>query len=235
MKEIIRIDLDGVNCYLGKAEEGFILFDTGGHLIMDKEYTDRREKLCSYLDKAGCRPGNLKLIILTHGDSDHSGNAAFLREKYQTSIAMHRADTELVKGITLSKRMESFHYRSPIYRFIFRLMRKKILKITERVHTDYTPFEPDILLQDGEALQKYGLPAKVVHLPGHTPGSIGILCETGELIAGDIFVNLKKPSLAPNAADFSQMERSAHKLSKMKLSMVYPGHGEPFAAEKAPT
>jgi hydroxyacylglutathione hydrolase len=41
--EIIQIDLKSVNCYLGKQEDSFILFDTGGHIIMDKEFTNRRE------------------------------------------------------------------------------------------------------------------------------------------------------------------------------------------------
>lgn len=35
-QEIIRIDLDGVNCYLGKSGDSFILFDTGGAVEMVK-------------------------------------------------------------------------------------------------------------------------------------------------------------------------------------------------------
>ncbi|RLI67201.1 hypothetical protein DRO91_10540, partial [Candidatus Heimdallarchaeota archaeon] len=27
------------------------------------------------LEKAGCKPGDLKLVVLTHGDFDHTGNA----------------------------------------------------------------------------------------------------------------------------------------------------------------
>lgn len=88
-QEIIRINLNGVNCYLGKSEEGFVLFDTGGPLILDKRFTNRRDELEDQLMKAGCKPGNLKAIIITHGDNDHVGNAAYLQEKYKTVIAMH--------------------------------------------------------------------------------------------------------------------------------------------------
>ncbi len=42
---IARIDLGGVNCYLLKAKDGFILADTGGHMVMDKTFTNRREAL----------------------------------------------------------------------------------------------------------------------------------------------------------------------------------------------
>ncbi len=227
-QEIIRIDLKGVNCYLGKSEEGFILFDTGGHLTLDKVYNDRQQALLIQLEEAGCRPGNLKAIVLTHGDNDHTANAAFLRERYQTIIAMHTDDVELVDNITLDKMMESFRYRSLILKIIFFLLRKPIKKLTEKALKDFIRFKPDVILNEGDDLSKYGFAAKVIHLPGHTPGSIGILTENGELIAGDIYANFKKPSLAPNAHNFKQLKNSADKLNTLNITMVYPGHGKPF-------
>ena len=71
-----------VNCYLLKTkDEGFVLVDTG--------LSNSRKQLLLDLEKAGCRSDNLKLIILTHGDLDHVGNAAFLRQKYAAKIAIH--------------------------------------------------------------------------------------------------------------------------------------------------
>ena len=67
-EEIIRIDLDGVNSYLVKSNDCFVLFDTGGPLFKDKYFTDRRDELQRELDKAGCNQDNLKLLVLTHGD-----------------------------------------------------------------------------------------------------------------------------------------------------------------------
>ena len=84
MSQIIRIDLNGVNSYLAKYENGFILFDTGGHIVMDQQFTNRRELLLQGLEKAGCTADSLKLIVLTHGDNDHSCNAAYLREHFNT-------------------------------------------------------------------------------------------------------------------------------------------------------
>ncbi len=81
--------LSSVNCYLIKTDTGYILIDTG--------YSNKRTNLEKEFESAGCRPGNLKLIVLTHGDYDHAGNARYLREKYGTKIAMHNGDSGMVE------------------------------------------------------------------------------------------------------------------------------------------
>ena len=86
---IIPIDLGGVNCYLVTAGDGFLLVDTG--------IASKRAGLEKALEKAGCRPGNLKLILLTHGDIDHVDNGAYLQAKYGAKIAMHADDAGMVE------------------------------------------------------------------------------------------------------------------------------------------
>ncbi len=88
-QEIKTINLGGVNCYLVKTGDSFILIDTG--------FPAKRAALDKELASAGCRPGNLKLIVLTHGDLDHAGNCAYLRKKYGTKIAMHTGDFGMVE------------------------------------------------------------------------------------------------------------------------------------------
>ena len=88
--EIKAIDLGSVNCYLFKTGDSYLLIDTG--------FSNKRTDLEKELESAGCQPGNLNLIILTHGDSDHAGNCAYLREKYGTEIAMHRSELDAVKS-----------------------------------------------------------------------------------------------------------------------------------------
>jgi glyoxylase-like metal-dependent hydrolase (beta-lactamase superfamily II) len=231
-QDIIRIDLQGVNCYLVKADEGFILFDTGGHLTMDKKYTSRQEELLVQLNQHGCKPGNLRAIILTHGDNDHSGNASYLRDKFQTIIAMHQDDIELVEKLTLDKMMESFHYQSILFKIVFFFMNKTIRKISAKTLEDYVSFHPDILLKENDSLLPYGIDAKILHLPGHTAGSIGILMHDGSFISGDTLANMKRPSSAPNAADFKKLKSSIKKIRSLDLTMIYPGHGEPFTAKE---
>lgn len=76
------------NCYLVKTDSDFILIDTGR--------ASKRAKLEQELESAGCNPGNLKLIVLTHGDFDHTGNCAYLRMKFGTRIAVHHYDSGMV-------------------------------------------------------------------------------------------------------------------------------------------
>jgi glyoxylase-like metal-dependent hydrolase (beta-lactamase superfamily II) len=40
---------------------------------------------------------------------------------------------------------------------------------------------PYILLSDGQSLEEYGLVAKIIHIPGRTPGSIGMLTAEDDL------------------------------------------------------
>ena len=68
-QEIQIINLGGTNCYLAKTERGHVLIDTG--------FPFQRSKLEVELDENGCKPGDLGLIVITHGDIDHTGNCIF--------------------------------------------------------------------------------------------------------------------------------------------------------------
>jgi glyoxylase-like metal-dependent hydrolase (beta-lactamase superfamily II) len=230
-QKIIRIDLGGVNCYLGRADDNFILFDTGGHLFMDKQFTNRREALEKELEKAGCKPGNLKLVVLTHGDLDHTANAAFIRDSFNTRIAMHQGDLGSVSEPGVDKILQNCRYRSLINSIVMLLMKKQIKKLSLKIAKDFEGFKPDFFIDEGFDLQEYGFEAKVMHIPGHTSGSIGILTTDGDLISGDTFINAEKPDIAPNAYDFKKMKASANRLKALGLRTVYPGHGEPFDAK----
>jgi len=95
MRKIITIclplpyKLGTVNCYLIETDTSYILIDTG--------CPNKRTKLEKELESAGCKPGNLNLIVLTHGDFDHTGNAAHLREKFGAKIVMHHDDSGMVE------------------------------------------------------------------------------------------------------------------------------------------
>ena len=232
MSEVIQIDLNGVNSYLAKCKNGFILFDTGGHIVMDKQFTNRRELLLKELEIAGCTENNLTLIVLTHGDNDHSCNAAYLREHFKAKIAMHGSDRVLVENPTLQKWMESYQYHSLELQQMFLQYKEVITQVTQKMLDEFESFSPDILVEDGFNLSPYGFDAAVIHIPGHTDGSIAILTKSGELIAGDMLANIDKPSLSPNASDFTQLADSVKRLKTMPIKTVYPGHGNPFSFEE---
>jgi hydroxyacylglutathione hydrolase len=197
-----------VNCYLLKTETSQILIDTG--------IKKRREELEAKLKEAGCEPGSLKLIVLTHGHIDHSGNAAYLRNKYGSAIVMHSSDVKMVTSGNMF--IDSNGIIKGVVGFFMKLLGL----------ADFERFTPDKYLQDGETLLAYGLDATVIHTPGHSNGSICILTSEGDLFCGDLFSNDKKPEKTSIIQDRALLENSLKQLKNMNVSTVYPGHGKTF-------
>jgi hydroxyacylglutathione hydrolase len=197
-----------VNCYLIQTSAGYILIDTGG--------SKARTQLYKELESASCTPSSLKLIILTHGDFDHIGNAAHLRSAFGARIAMHRDDSGMAElgDMFVNRRKPNVLVRAIISFFMG-------LRASER-------FKADILLNDGYDLSQYGLEAKVISLPGHSKGSIGILTVNGEFFCGDLFENTKGPALNSLIDDPTAANASIANLAGQRIRMVYPGHGQPF-------
>ena len=212
-EEIITINLTGVNCYLLKTDSGYILIDTG--------FSFRRKAIERELEKAGCRTGNLGLIIITHGDSDHAGNAVYLRNKYGCKIAMHRAEVGATeKGNMRLNRKKLSNITGILAGLVFNLPFARLSKSGR--------FTPDIYIEDGQDFSEYGFNARALHLPGHSSGSVGILTADGDLFCGDLFRNNGKPSKNSLIDDIADMNNSVEKLKRLDIKTVYPGHGKPF-------
>jgi glyoxylase-like metal-dependent hydrolase (beta-lactamase superfamily II) len=205
----------GVNCFLIKTGSGFFLVDTG--------VANKRLALEKELERQGCQPGSLKLVILTHGDSDHADNSAYLQQKYGAKIAMHQDDAGMVERGDMSWNRKP---KPDKVAFFFRLI---MLVFSSPVKFD--TFKPDVFLEDNQDLSPYGLDARVLHLPGHSKGSIGILTASGDLFAGDLLSNFFKPGVH-FIDDLVAWNSSIEKLKQMEIKTVYPGHGKPFSMEK---
>ena len=91
--------------------------------------------------------------------------------------------------------------------------------------------KPDLYLEDGYDLSKYGFDAKVVEIPGHSKGSIGILTANGDFFCGDLLENIDKPTFSSIIDDLTAANTSVEKLKSLKINTLYPGHGKPFAME----
>jgi len=73
----------------------------------------------------------------------------------------------------------------------------------------------------------------VVHTPGHTPGSVSVLLDSGEAIVGDLVMGqmmgmLHKPGPPIVAWDLERNRESVCKLQALSPRVVYVGHGGPF-------
>ncbi|MGE5139542.1 MAG: MBL fold metallo-hydrolase [Rudaea sp.] len=211
MTQGIRIITSGMgNCYLVDIGGGRrILVDTGMSL--------KRRAVDKELDESGCKPGELTLIVLTHGDSDHAGNAAFLRAKHGAKIAMHQGDSGMVERGDMAASRERV---GRVTRFLFSLPLVRLGKSAR--------FKPDLYLQDSQDLSPFGFDARVLHLPGHTGGSIGILTAAGDLFCGDLLINSENPAVNSLIDDRDAARASLEKLKRLEIKTVYPGHGRPF-------
>jgi hydroxyacylglutathione hydrolase len=212
MSERIQlIDLGFVNAYLIPVGDDYILIDSG--------VAQQWSRLEDVLLQANSLPAHLKMVLITHGDFDHTGNCAELQRKYHVKIAMHAGDTNIVKtGIPAKRQAKG-------------LLGKLFLGLGRHLGGKFQTFEPDILLTDGQNLADYGWAAQVIYTPGHTKGSIAILAATGELFVGDTLSNRGKPDIAPFFESAQELQASLRMLKGLKAHMVYPGHGKPFAFE----
>lgn len=227
-QEIETLDLGGVNAYLICENESYLLVDTGGPMMLDKGYDDRRELLEQKLQELRITKDNLKLIVLTHGDSDHCANAASLSKQYLAPIAMHPADLPMVEHLTPELYRKSCKFRSFPMKITAKLIHGLIKKVAESVSKKFETFTPAIQLSNQQSLEEYGFHVKILALPGHTPGSIGIYTENHSLICGDLYTCTKKPAPAMNAWDFKQVKQSIDSLHNLPIVRYYPGHGNSF-------
>lgn len=197
-----------VNCYLITSNNRFFLVDTG--------MPGKRHYIEKQLENTGCLPGNLELIILTHGDKDHCGNAAYLSERFGSKIAMHSLDSGMIREGDMF-----FNRKSPGR--VAKILLKPAMGLGKRDR-----FEPDILLEDGDELGRFGWEATVFHLPGHSSGSIAVLTHDGALFCGDILADIKHPDVWSIVDDAKKMNSSVDTIKALNVKHVYPGHGRPF-------
>lgn len=204
MTEIKWIKGGTDNCYLVTDGSRAILVDTAGRQYLD-------------LVAAECDKYEMKLIVLTHVHFDHAENAAELSRRYGIPVAVHRKDEELFDG----------YDRQPLKPS--GLVGRAVLGMSLKVLKN-TPVErPEnlIFVRDGDDLGAYGFDAKVIELPGHTLGSVGVDVEGRHLIVGDALDNWIRPGAGHLYYDRDAVRKSAEKIRAMGSRTIYYGHGKP--------
>ena len=204
-KMIERIRIGYANCYLLSGGGGSILIDSCNYKDGPKIYKRIKDK-------------SVKLILLTHGHFDHVSSAKYLSDRLHVPIAMSEKDLRI-----LGKGEESVLHGATALGKIFSLFSKPVLK-----KATYSAFTPDLLLTDGQDLSKYGVRARVVALPGHTQGSIGVLTKDKDFVVGDAMFNIIRPTIARIFEDKETMLQSVEKIKKSPARTIYVGHGRPI-------
>jgi glyoxylase-like metal-dependent hydrolase (beta-lactamase superfamily II) len=155
------------------------------------------------LASAGYAPGDITRVIGTHGHWDHVSGMALLREESDARFYLHSQDVHAVELGDL-KRTAAFVYEQP-----------------------FPPLMVDELLRDDETLRLGHLSCRVVHTPGHTPGSVCFLFRTEDLsflIAGDTLFGGYHPDFG---SDLDVWRASLDELLELEFDAMAIGHGTP--------
>jgi len=191
--------------YLIESEAGLVLVDAGmpGHA----------QRILNRLRWLG--RDDLRLIFITHAHFDHYGSAAAVRRATGAPIGIHRADrAAMARGETPLGSTRG-------YARLTRLL----LPLTERWLRP-EPTEADVVFEDGEDLDSYGIRGRVVHTPGHTLGSSCLILEDGTAFVGDLVASIGRPRVQHlYAQDWDLLRKSLARLADLAVNWACPGHG----------
>jgi glyoxylase-like metal-dependent hydrolase (beta-lactamase superfamily II) len=141
----------------------------------------------------------LKLIINTHAHIDHITANSELKELTSAELCIHSADADML--VNPEKNL-SFFIGIPV-----------------------SSPKPDRLLSDGDILKTGEISLKVLHTPGHSPGSICLLADdcifTGDLLFAGGIGRYDFPG-----SSYADLVKSLQKVMELEDDLiVYPGHG----------
>lgn len=149
-------------------------------------------------------------IFLTHGHFDHVGAVPELMKQWKDiPLFIHKGDK-----IAVGKNSRDFHVKTAENMCLYKY--KEILKEDLPEATTYW--------DDGFKIGEW----KVLHTPGHTPGSVCLYNEKEEtLLSGDTLFCQGEGRTDMEGGSYSAMQNSLVRLSKLPTeTIVLPGHGE---------
>lgn len=213
----IKIGLN--KCYIIQ-DEGTILVDAG--------HPKQVRKFRKAFKKLNIDPTEIRLIVLTHGDPDHVGSVKDIKTLTGAKIAIHNLDRKNLEQAILN-------FPSGVS-FWGKFLHVILWPVLKRVFSDFPTATADIVLNDEDyPLNEFGIDGKIVHTPGHTPGSVSVLLNTGEAFVGCMAHNNLPfrftPGLPIFAGDIGQVKKSWKKIIQKGAKKIYPGHGNPFSAD----
>jgi glyoxylase-like metal-dependent hydrolase (beta-lactamase superfamily II) len=221
-----------VNVYLIQAEP-LTLIDTG--LISEES----QHALRAGLQNLGYSLKDIRRILITHGDYDHSGLAVRISGESGAEIFVHEAEKLKMDGwVLFITGKAAVLAAGGVSAEIF----AEVLTATQNRIPIAQPLVEYTLLKGGEVLPFKGFDLEVYHTPGHALGHMCyFLRQQGILFCGDTLLARVTPNpqleIDPRAPDdryksLKQYMCSLDLLEKLPVRKVYPGHGRPFTEFK---
>jgi glyoxylase-like metal-dependent hydrolase (beta-lactamase superfamily II) len=220
---LYRIGNDIVAAYLVDTADGITVIDAGlpGH------YRD----LQAELKAMGRSLGEIRGVVLTHGDSDHLGFAERLRADHGVPIYVHSADADRAKGGDKPKVAMGPMRLGATAGFFAYALRKGGMR------THYVSEVVEVA--DGDVLPLPGSPV-VIGMPGHSPGSIAVHVPVVEAVfVGDalttrhVLTGRAGMQPAPFTDEPALALDSLERLKTVDAAWVLPGHGTPWQGRPA--
>jgi len=204
LSNIHMIDGINANSYLLLGDK-ITLVDTG--------MPGSQEKILNYLQNMlKSKPEDIKTIVITHHHIDHTGSLYELKKVTNADVAAFKDEVDYISG----KKPAS----GPFY-----------MRIGSRLMsflTSYNKVEPDIILKEDDVVEGY----RVIHTPGHTPGSISLYNPDNRvIIVGDTLrFNGEKVNGPPSMLieDHEALKKSVEKISDLDPKIMLSGHGKPI-------
>lgn len=184
---------------------------TNCYIAMDEETKDaividpgaRAEKIIAAINDMGA---NVKYIVFTHAHYDHIMAAHEVLEATGAKVAIHKDDAYLLK-------------------------KEEVTKFGRYTTANYVEVTPDVILEDGDKIQVGELTFDVINTPGHSNGSICIVCED-VIFAGDTLFKGTCGRCDLVNGDLNKMYVSLKKLADLPGDYrVLPGHESPTTLE----
>jgi glyoxylase-like metal-dependent hydrolase (beta-lactamase superfamily II) len=193
------------------------------------------------LRSIGRSVGDVEAVLLTHAHPDHTGAAERLR-RAGARIWAHEADEPHISGPPARPQLHN------VVGVLGWMRRPSFVAATAHFVRDGLLWPERVVevstFGDGERLDVPGSPT-VLHLPGHTVGSCGLLFEdrdavfTGDaLVTHDVYSGRRGPRLSARASNEDSVAAldSLQRVAALRVRHVLPGHGNAWsdgAAEAA--
>lgn len=211
-----RIGNDIVAVHLIITDEGLTLIDAG----LSGQYADLKKELAAI----GRPLSDIRGIVLTHGDTDHTGFAERLRSELGIPVYVGAGDAARAMGEKPPSPTSKDRRRlGPMLAFFAFAMRKGGLKMPAITAVER--------MNDGDVLPLPGSPT-IIGMPGHSPGSVAIHVPAvravfvgDELTTRDVLTGVEGPQPAPFTDDQAESSSSLDKLAGVDVDWIIPGHG----------
>ncbi|MEV4438167.1 MBL fold metallo-hydrolase [Streptomyces sp. NPDC049577] len=198
--------------YAIRVPDGWALVDTGS--------AGYAQEILDALAGLGAGPADLREILLTHSHNDHTGSAAALAAATGATVLAAVEEAPVIRGERPEPAPVLLDWERPLY---------------DAVAPGVPPGPPcrvDRTLADGDSLG-WGPGARVVHVPGHTAGSIAVhLPHLGALFTGDTIAHADPHGVILGVfnVDRAQAIESFRRQAALDVEVACFGHGDPVTS-----